>query len=215
VDTVRFQPGGTDRDWQGPEGFLPDRAVVVGTVGRMQTVKDQLTLVRAFLHLIESEPSARQRLRLVMIGSGPLRDQAERLLSGAGAGHLAWLPGERADVSEVLRSMDVFVLPSLREGLSNAILEAMATGLPVVATRVGGNPELVEEGKTGQLVPPSEPAAMAAAIGLYLTRPEIMRTHGDAGRKRVEAMFSIESMLQGYMAVYDSVLASHRLRIAS
>ncbi len=212
VDTQRFYPRTDPRPALGPEGFAPPGTLIVGTVGRMQAVKDQLTLVRAFLHLLVTEPGARDRIRLVMIGDGPLLEAARQLLRAADAEHLAWLPGERADIPDMMRGLDLFVLPSLREGISNTILEAMASGLPVVATRVGGNPELVEEGRTGMLVPPADPVAMAEAIRTYLADPEKRIRHGQAGRKRAEARFSMEAMVNGYLAVYDAVLNNDRRR---
>src|SRR5262249_30644882 len=142
VDAQRFHPRTGPRPPVGAMGGVSPETFVVGTVGRMQTVKDQITLVRAFLHLLDSAPELRGRLKLVVVGEGPLRGQSLRLLRAAGAEPLAWLPGERADVPEIMRALDLFVLPSLAEGVSNTILEAMASGLPVVATRVGGNPEL-------------------------------------------------------------------------
>src|SRR4029453_5012390 len=156
---------------------------------RMHAVKDQLTLVRAFLHILVTVPQAREWLRLVLIGDGPLRQEASQLLRMAGAESLAWLPGERHDSPDIMRALDVFVLPSLREGLSNTILEAMASGLPVVATRAGGNPHLVEEGYTGQRVPPADPAAMAAALGVYIRDRALAMHHGWAGRQRVKNHF--------------------------
>ena len=111
---------------------------MIGTVGRMHPVKDQLTLVRAFLDLRTRMPELRARLRLVLVGDGPLLMQCRKMLEDGDAAELTWLPGERADIPEILRLLDVFVLPSLSEGTSNTILEAMATGLPVVATTWGG-----------------------------------------------------------------------------
>jgi glycosyltransferase involved in cell wall biosynthesis len=176
----------------------------------MEAVKDTLTLVRAFLHLVNTETEAREHLRFVAIGDGSLREEAQRLVSAAGADHLAWFPGERDDIPELMRGLDLFVLPSLREGISNTILEAMASGLPVVATRVGGNPELVEDGKTGILVAPTDPIAMAEAIQVYQRDREKLIRHGHAARKRAESEFSIQSMVNGYMAVYDAVLENRR-----
>ncbi len=147
----------------------------------MQAVKDQLTLVRAFVRLLERRTDLRQRLRLVIIGDGALRAPALDLLTRAGMLDLAWLPGERADIAEIMRGLDVFVLPSLAEGISNTILEAMATGLPIIATRVGGNPELVEEGRTALLVPADDPRAMAAAIAVYADDAAKRQQHGAAG----------------------------------
>lgn len=213
VDIHRFHPRIGPRGEFGPNGFAPSGTVVVGAVGRMQTVKDQLTLVRAFLHLLKTEPSARECLRLVLVGDGPLRDASRRLLREADAEPLAWLPGERNDIPEMMRGFDLFVLPSLAEGISNTILEAMASGLPVIATRVGGNPELVEEGETGRLVPASDPIAMAEAIRSYLADRAQSTRQGQAGRRKVESRFSIEAMVRGYLAVYDAVLNTHARRI--
>lgn len=210
VDSQRFRPRTGPRPPVGPVGFVPPAGRVVGTVGRMEPVKDQLTLVRAFLHLLQVDPAARERLRLVIVGDGPLRDESRRLLSAAGADALAWLPGEREDIPEILRALDLFVLPSLAEGISNTILEAMATGLPVVATRVGGNVEVVEDRRTGTLVPPADPVAMAEAIGRYLADPDEALRQGKAGRQRVEDHFSIEAMVSGYLSVYDAVLCARR-----
>ena len=210
VDLQRFRPRNGYRSPVGPRGFAFSETMVVGTVGRMEAVKDQLTLVRSFLHLLGTEPNGRGRLRLVIIGDGSLRMEAQEVLRDAKADHLAWLPGERDDIPDMMRGFDLFVLPSLREGISNTILEAMASGLPVVATRVGGNPELVIEGETGMLVPPSDPAAMANAIWTYLDHPEFLKAHGQAGRKRVEQHFNMEKMVNGYMEVYDKVLSQKR-----
>ncbi len=209
VDTRLFQPASA-REPLPDTNFAPPGTMVIGTVGRMQTVKDQLTLVRAFLHLLKTTPGAREKLRLVLIGDGPLRAQAAAMLAAEDAGALAWLAGSRDDVPRLLRGLDVFVLPSLAEGISNTILEAMACGLPVVATRVGGNPELVIEGETGMLVPAADPAALAGALGNYLRDPSLARRHGRAGRERVEREFSLHAMVQRYLAVYDDVLAGRR-----
>jgi glycosyltransferase involved in cell wall biosynthesis len=100
----------------------------------------------------------------------------------------------------------VFVLPSLNEGISNVILEAMASGLPVIATAVGGNGELVEHGITGTLVPPSDPRALAGAVRDYLQAPHRLMQHGIAARATAERRFSMESMLEGYMSMYESLL---------
>jgi sugar transferase (PEP-CTERM/EpsH1 system associated) len=218
VDIQRFFPRLGPRPLLGPEGFASQAALVVGTIGRMHAVKDQLTLVHAFLHVLATDPEARGYLRLVIIGDGPLRAEARQLLRMAGAETLAWLPGERQDCSDLMRALDIFVLPSLREGLSNTILEAMASGLPVVATRVGGNVELVQEGYTGRLVPSADPVAMAEAIRAYSYNRGLALRHGQAGRQRVESQFSMAAMVQSYLAVYDAVLQqtrSHRRAVVA
>src|SRR5262245_20830634 len=190
VDVKRLHPRTEPRCDFGPKGFACPTSIVLGTVGRMEAVKDSLTLVRAFLHLVSANANLRDRVRLAVIGDGALRLEAQELVSAADAKSLVWFPGERNDIPEIMRRLDLFVLPSLREGISNTILEAMATGLPVIATRVGGNPELVEDGETGTLVPPADPIAMADVISGYLNNPAKMAQHGRAGRKRAEVEFS-------------------------
>lgn len=209
VDSEKFRPPLDGRDPLPVADFAGPDSFVVGTVGRMQTVKDQLTLVRAFLQVLKTVPDARKFLRLVLVGDGPLRAAAEKLLVEEDALQLAWLAGARHDISELLRGLDVFVLPSLAEGISNTILEAMATGLPVVATRVGGNPELVEDGMSGTLVPASNPMAMAAAIADYFLDAGKRQRHGKAAREMVERKYSMDAMVAAYMGVYDRVLTSH------
>jgi sugar transferase (PEP-CTERM/EpsH1 system associated) len=210
VRADRFHPRRGPRNVIGPDGFMAEDSLVIGAVGRMETVKDQLTLVRAFIHLLKTERRGRERLRLVMIGDGSLRQPALDLLRSAHMEELAWLPGERDDIPELMRAMDLFVLPSIREGISNTILEAMATGLPVIATKVGGNPELVVKDLTGTMVPPSDLFAMADAIRGYWLDPNRGATHGRNGRHRIESNFSMEAMVAGYLNVYDSVLFGRR-----
>ena len=207
VDTARFKP----RD-AGPaaiEGFpfAQDGLWIVGHVGRSEAVKDPLTLARAFVRALRLDPTLGSRLRLVIVGEGPLRSEAQAILEAAGLAQLAWLPGERNDVPALLQSFDCFVLPSLAEGISNTILEAMACGLPVIATNVGGNGELLDEGRTGQLVPPADPDAMASRILAYAHDPAAARVAGRAGRARVERLFSLDAMVERYTALYDSQLA--------
>jgi glycosyltransferase involved in cell wall biosynthesis len=117
------------------------------------------------------------------------------------------LPGERHDIPELLRGLDTFVLPSIAEGISNTILEAMASGLPVIATAVGGNPELVCEGVTGTLVTPSDIDAMARAIVAQAESPEQSRAAGRAGRAEVESRFSMAAMVGAYQGLYDRLLS--------
>lgn len=212
VDTVRFAADPLGRR---PIPGCPFGAAshwLVGTVGRMQTVKDQTLLARAFVMALSRHPALRQRLRLVMVGDGPLREEAQAILNEGGVADLAWLPGERADVPDVMRGLDCFVLPSRAEGISNTILEAMACGLPVVATDVGGNGELVDAGHTGSLVPSDDVSVLAQALTLWAQDPELARAHGRAGRERVLEHFSLQSMVASYQRVYDDVLTSSRAR---
>lgn len=206
VDNIRFHPSQTPREHLGPPGFFRDNSIVIGSVGRMAAVKDYPNLVQAFLTLLELAPALRDRLRLLIVGDGESRATCLQLLEQQGAGQLAWLPGERADIPELMAAMDIFVLPSLGEGISNTILEAMATGLPVIATRVGGNLELVHEGETGFLVPPADPDAMAQALLNYVRDADQRHAHGQAARAIIDRQFSVDAMMQGYLSVYDRVL---------
>jgi len=206
VDTIRFAPAdGVRRRVEGCP-FTTDHWVV-GTVGRMQLVKDQVTLARAFVHAVRVDRTVAQRMRLVMIGDGPLRAEVARVLQDAGLSALAWLPGERSDVPDLMRSLDCFVLPSLAEGISNTILEAMATGLPVIATNVGGNSELIDDGITGQLVPPDDSEAMGAAMFSRFNDATMAQRHGAAARQSALQRFSLDRMVRDYAALYDGLLA--------
>ncbi len=207
VDTDTFHPARKDR--QNPRALPFDTAgkVILGTIGRMHGVKDQTTLVDAFIRLLQKRPELRDLLRLVIVGDGPLRSQACSLLASSGFERNAWLPGERNDVPDILRALDLFVLPSTAEGLSNTVLEAMATGLPVIATDVGGNPDLVTPGVTGTLIPCSDPDALSRAIEQYLDNDELATTQGANGLRRVREKFSLDRMVEAYLALYDELLA--------
>lgn len=207
VDVERFRPRQGPRPPLGRAGFVRGDSLVVGSVGRMAEVKDYPTLVHAFAEAIRLAPSARERLRLVIVGEGVHRPVCQALAEALGVGDLVWLPGERDDVPALMQGFDLFVLPSLGEGISNTILEAMASGLPVIVTRVGGNPELVEAGVHGRLVPPGQPRLLAQALLEYLADPARLRRQGRAARERVCTCFSLDAMVRGYLDVYDEVLA--------
>ena len=207
VDDLRFRPAPGARALVAGSPFADPSLFVVGTVGRMQTVKAQTDLAHAFVRALQMQPRQRERLRLIMVGEGPLRAQAQAILDAGGAGPLAWLPGERADVPDVMQGLDCFVLPSRAEGISNTILEAMAAGLPVLATDVGGNAELVLDGETGDLVPPGDVQAMAEGLLRMAAEPGRAAAMGRAGRARVEQHFSLPAMVAGYRSLYLRLLA--------
>lgn len=203
VDGVRFHPArnGLPRIVGCP--FDPAQHWIVGFVGRMQPVKNPVLLAQAFVQAIALVPGLRRRLRLVMVGDGPLLGQVQGVLQAQGLDHLAWLPGHRSDVADILRGVHAFALPSLSEGISNAILESMATGLPVLATDVGGNADLVVAGQTGQLVPSGDVHGMAWRLVQLGCDPEGAARMGQAGRERMEARFSLSAMVAAYQTVYD------------
>lgn len=202
VDVRRFHPGA-----HGPQAIpgCPFDSVshwLVGTVGRMHGVKHQTLLARAFVRAAELSPALRGSGRLVLVGDGPLRAECQAILDQAGLTACAWLPGERHDVPEVLRGLSCFVLPSLAEGISNTILEAMATGLPVIACAVGGNVELVDDGRTGLQVASDDVEAMATAIAALHGDRVRAQAMGQAGRQDVDRRYSMEAMVSAYMQVY-------------
>jgi sugar transferase (PEP-CTERM/EpsH1 system associated) len=215
VDTERFLPSRGARPaipgcpFGGPDQWL------VGTVGRMERIKDPLNLATAFVRALEMQPGAAEHLRLVMVGDGALRNAVSAVLDRPGVRDRVWFAGERADVPDMLRGLNCFVLPSLAEGVSNTILEAMATGLPVIATRVGGNAELIESGLTGTLVPPANSDALAQAMLGYFNDLTTANRHAKAGRCVVENRFSLSRMVADYERLYERALATAGVPIPS
>ena len=208
VDAARFHPAAGGPAAIAGCPFNGPQFMRVGTVGRMQGVKDQTLLARAFIAALQQQPALRPKLRLLMVGEGPLRAESQALLNAAGLADLAWLPGERSDVADVMRGLNCFVLPSLAEGISNTILEAMATGLPVVATGVGGNAELVAQGQTGEIVPAADVQALAEAVLRMAADPARAAAQGRAGRAEVERRFSLQAMVAAYQGLYERHLAA-------
>jgi len=200
VDTDRFRATGA----AAPEPWQDDPdAFVIGTVGRLQDVKDQATLVEAFALLRRQLPD--ETLRLVLVGDGPLRAQLESRVLALGLQDCAFLAGPRSDVAPVMRSFSLFALSSIAEGTPVTLLEAMASELPVVATAVGGIPDLITPGTNGALAPARDPQALAAAILPYVKDRLLSRRHGAAGRMRIEQQYSMQAMLAAYVALYDEL----------
>lgn len=204
VDKQRFRPRVDASRSVLPETFRGD-AFVIGSVGRMVGVKDYPTLVRAFIDAAR-QPGG-ERLRLVIVGDGGERASCQALLDEAGVADRAWLTGERKDIPELMQAFDLFVLPSLGEGISNTILEAMACGLPIVSTAVGGTPELVDDGVNGRLFVPGDVAALSACVQEYASDAALRDAHGSASRQKIEASFSIEAMVAAYRDAYLALSA--------
>ena len=202
VDTHLFDCRAQANEANAPR-YEEKRALVIGHVGRFAPIKNQILLVKAFCLILQRFPHLRDHLRLHMIGDGPQRAECERILAENDAGSLAWLPGFLSDMPKVYQKFDLFVLPSIREGISNTVLEAMACGIPVIATNVGGNPEIVEHGKTGTLVESQNCEAMANAILDYVNNKDVLYTHGRNARLHVESNFSLTKMVDQYDQLYD------------
>jgi sugar transferase (PEP-CTERM/EpsH1 system associated) len=171
-------------------------------VARLHPVKDQATLLRAARRVVDAEPS----FRLDVVGDGPARAELFALRDELGLGDHVRFLGFRDDVAGVLAAADFFVLTSVTEGISLTLLEAMATGLPVVATDVGGNREVVADGRTGLLVPARSHAALAEAILQLVRNPERTRRLGAAARRRVEEEFDLRRVVARYEQLYLSLL---------
>ena len=207
VDMLRFHPaGGAAREAIAGSPFDAPGWRVVGTVGRLAPIKDQVLLARAFARAHALDPLARERLRLVIAGDGPLRPAVEQALHEGGVTSAAWLAGERDDVPALLRGLDGFVLPSQAEGISNTILEAMATRLPIIATAVGGNVELLEPGRTGVLVPAGDVEALAAALLADLHEPDAARRRATAAHAQAQQRYSLDAMVANYGDMYQRLL---------
>lgn len=186
------------------EEFRLDSVPIITLVGRLVPQKDPLTLLKACL-LLE------QRFKVFLVGDGVLRAQVERFLnSEPELKESVILTGQRENVAEILAASDIFVLSSRWEGLPRAVIEAMMAGLPVVATRVGGVSELVEDGVTGFLAPRGEPKALAQELQKLLDDESLRQRMGQAGRIKAVQHFTIESMLHSTQAVYNEVLARSR-----
>lgn len=126
-----------------PIKFRSPDLMLIGTVGRVDPVKDQIILVQAFIHLVKTYPTVRNQVRLVLVSAGLLQPKLRELSLEAGIDDLIWFAGERNDVADIIQTLGLFVSASINEGISNTILETMATALPVIDTNVSGNPELV------------------------------------------------------------------------
>jgi len=195
VDIQPFTTENTDNKLRLSLG-LADNEIVFGIVARLDPIKNHVLLFQAFDKIKKDYPNT----RLLVIGDGPGKKRLESL-----AGEKVQFLGNRADVPEVLRMLDIFVLSSLNEGISNTILEAMATGLPVVATNVGGNSELVEHGVTGLLVESNDLGGLTSALKFYLDNNNLRSLHGKMARVRARNDFSIQAMVNAYEKVYKRI----------
>jgi glycosyltransferase involved in cell wall biosynthesis len=206
VDADRFRPRQERERLRRERGYAPEDQLVAA-VGRLDPVKNYPLLVASFGTVVRQHP----RARLLFVGAGPDRDAIEREIERRQLGRVVHLAGHREDVEDWLAAADVFVHPSLSEGMNNAALEAMAAGVPVVATRVGGLPEVVVDGVTGRLCAPGDEAGLAAAIAFYCEDTRTRAEHGRAGRARVVAEFTPQAMIAAYVELYEGMLAGGRL----
>lgn len=185
---------------------LSDDDLVFGTVGRMAVVKNQQLLLEAFILLWQQFPNWQARLKLLLVGDGSERANLEQRVSDAGVSAAVIFAGNRTDIPALMAQMDIFVLPSLAEGISNTILEAMAAGLPVIASRVGGNPELLLPAhQASHLFESNNAAQLCQAMALYLNDPTCQASDSVLVKKHCQNNFSLDTMVNKYHQLYQSV----------
>jgi len=213
VDTEKFRPLDFGSEWEAVPsesrerlrrqlGLPPDN-LLVGTVGRLDPVKDFPTLMKGFNQIKDGFP----RAKLVIAGDGPVRSNLSRLGKELGLeSSLIWL-GERNDIPELLPCFDIFVQTSIFEGMSNTILEAMASGLPIIATATGGNPEVVSHGENGLLVPVGGVRELSVALQKYLSDPVLRNKHGSSSRARALNCFDLSLMAARYAEMYETLVS--------
>jgi len=198
VDLSRFRKSGkTIRKELG----LSDHDLIISVVGHLSDVKGHTYLLKASPSLIRKNP----RIQLVFAGDGPEKASLEKEAKSLGIREHVHFLGVRSDVPDILRSSDIFVLPSIYEGLPNVVLEAMASGLPVVASGVGGIPEAVENGKTGFLFPAGDSLRLKQALSPLIQDKKLRQKMGEAGRRRVENSFSIDVEVQKFQDLFQTL----------
>jgi glycosyltransferase involved in cell wall biosynthesis len=199
VDTARFvrRPGENQETRQ--RLGLGKAGLVIGAVGRLVSIKDHMTLLKAAEILISRE----MPVQVLLVGSGPELAKLEEFVAASSrlSGRVVFA-GAVSDVAPLLNAVDIFVLPSLSEGMSNTLLEAMASSLPVVATRVGGNSELVEEDRSGWLFEPGDVMALTAILERIARDSDLRGQLGQAARHRAVQNFSLEGMIKSYRDLY-------------
>jgi sugar transferase (PEP-CTERM/EpsH1 system associated) len=207
VDHEKFLPRSGDRPDVLPPGFAPAAPyLIIGTVGRLVSVKDQQLIFSAVSELLALDDGWRERVRVMVVGDGPLRKELERQIAEMKLESMVWLPGDREDIPALLQAMDIFVLPSLAEGISNTILEAMSAALPVIATDTGGNPELITHDSSGLLIPVGSSSALCQAILSLLESAALRRRLGDEGLRQVREQFDWNRTVWSYLEIYDDLL---------
>jgi glycosyltransferase involved in cell wall biosynthesis len=187
---------------------LPVQAKIMAAIGRPRPVKGFGDLLGAFAQIAAAYPD----LHLVFVGDGPEKRPLQTAAQQLPCANRVLFLGDQQEITRLLAGVDMLVLPSLWEGLPNVVLEAMAAGLPVVATAVGGTPELITPNETGLLVPPRDPFALAHALVQLLDDAELAQRMGENGRQRVAEQFAIERMVEQTEALYNRLLIAKNLR---
>lgn len=202
VDTTVFRPCAASREENRRQFRLPPQGVVLGMLARLVPFKDHASAIQCLSILL----SKGRDVHLAIAGDGPLRQSLQRLAQDCGVAERVHFVGHISDRVSFLGAIDVFLSTSAyNEGMSNSILEAMSSGLPVVATNVAASSELLDNGRIGRLVPPKDIPSLAAAVDSLVARPEERARLGHAARMRVVNGYTIQSMIGAYAALYSSV----------
>ncbi|HZI43473.1 MAG TPA: glycosyltransferase [Gemmatimonadaceae bacterium] len=204
VDESAFTPPPAGRIMPLADLGVPPESIVIGCVAGLRPVKDHQSLIAAIAALRPRWPS----VRLVLVGDGEARPSLERLTRQLGLADVVHFAGIRANEPNLHHLFDISVLCSVSEAFPNSIVEAMAAGKPVVATRVGGIVDAVADGRTGLLVAPRDPTALASAIEQLLIKPERRRDMGRAGARRARAQFHVNHVLPSLESLYDRLLVA-------
>jgi glycosyltransferase involved in cell wall biosynthesis len=182
---------------------LTEQVFLLGCVARLEEQKGHLYLLRALALLVRNEPAITGSMRLLLVGDGRLRGQLEGQATSLGLTGMTSFLGTRRDVADILKALDVYVMPSLWEGLSLALLEAMAAGVPVIASDVGGVSQVLASGDYGVKVSPGSAEALAGAIHqLYLEPRDLLSARGSQGRQRVQGDFSLDAVIRKLTKIY-------------
>lgn len=207
IEPAIFHPPGPGEKEQLKEGFgYAAKTLVLGT-GRLVPRKGIEHLLEAWKDVSTVFPEA----QLLLLGDGPLRKSLEAMAARLGIGGTARFVGRVDNVPEFLRAADLFVLPSLQEGMPNALLEAMACGLPAVASRIGGVVDVANNREEAILVPPGDPASLAGGIATVLSDPDLRERLSRGAVRRIDSSFSLESRVQMYLSLYSRVLSARTM----
>ena len=202
IDPQRFMLA-TGKDLLSEFEIKENQKIVIN-VAHLAGHKGQIFLVRAIPHVLNRLPDT----RFFIIGNGELMDELKEAAAGLGLGQELVFTGFREDVADFYQIADLFVMSSVQEGLGTAVLDALALAKPVVATSAGGLPEIIKDGKTGRLVTPADPLALADGIVDMLTRVEAAKAMASAGQSLVRNCFSIDAMVDNNIRVYEKVIAN-------
>jgi sugar transferase (PEP-CTERM/EpsH1 system associated) len=199
VDTKRFKPQESKRMFKKKFRFDED-SFIIGVVGRLDLVKDHDTILNAFRLFCSRNKNI--KVKVIVIGTGPHEEKLRMRAKEMNISDNVMFLGDKDDVPQYYNCMDIYILSSIAEGISNTILEAMACGLPVIATHIGGTPELIDDNETGFLFSPGDYAGLSQKISVYFNNPEVVERHGINGRRKAEEHFSLSRMVRRYEEIY-------------